>query len=235
MADLPLELYHERNRKKKKRAAAVFFVSVVSIAQHMYCKRRIVELGDFSEEEAETRFRKQMLRNIYLGPNEYCYDTLRFTKRSFFDLCAILRERAGLKDTFYVSVEEAVAIFLLVLSHNMKFRLIRSIYRWTLEPISRHFNDVLRAVLSLSHELIKLPDPAAELSEDNRWKWFPDGLGALDGTHVKVRVSLGKQGRYRNRKKDVTTNVLGVCDRTICCEMQCFEKIPSKFQLENTI
>ncbi|CAM0949769.1 unnamed protein product [Alopecurus aequalis] len=215
MADLPIELYHERKRKKRKRAAGVFFVSVVSIAQHIYCKRKILELGDFSEEEAETRVRKQMLRNIYLGRNEYCYDTLRFTKRSFFDLCAILRERAGLKDTFYMSVEEAVAIFLLVLSHGMKFRLIRSTYRWTLEPVSRHFNEVLRAVLSLSHELIKLPDPAAELPEDNRWKWFPDGLGALDGTHIKLRVPVHKQGRYRNRKHDITTNVLGVCDRSM--------------------
>ena len=193
MADLPLELYHER-RKKRKRAAAGLFVSVVAIAQHIYCRRRIVELGDFSEEEAETRFRKQMLRNIYMGPNQYCYDTLRFTKRSFFDLCAILRERAGLKDTFYMSVEEAVTIFLLVLSHNQKFRLIRSTYRWTLEPISRHFNEVLGAVLSLSHEFIKLPDAATELPEDNRWKWFPDGLGALDGTHVDVGVPLRNQG-----------------------------------------
>jgi hypothetical protein len=49
------------------------------------------------------------------------------------------------------------------------------------------FNEVLGAILSLSHEFIKLPDPAAELPEDNRWKWFPDGLGALDGTHVDVR------------------------------------------------
>jgi len=111
MADQPLDLYHER-RKKRKRAAAGFFVSVVAMAQHIYCRRRIVELGDFSEEEAETRIRKQMLRNIYMGPNQYCYDTLRFTKRSFFDLCAILRERAGLKDTFYMTVEEAVTIFL---------------------------------------------------------------------------------------------------------------------------
>ena len=104
-----------------------------------------LELGYFSEEEAEIRVRKQMLRNIYLGPNEYCYDTLRFTKRSFFDLCDILRQRAGLNDTFYMSVEEAVAIFLLVLSHSQKFRLIRSTYRWTLEPISRHFNEVNQA------------------------------------------------------------------------------------------
>jgi hypothetical protein len=97
----------------------------------------------------------------------------------------------------------------------MKFRLIRSTYRWTLEPISRHFNEVLGAILSLSHELIKLSDPATELPEGNRWKWFPDGLGALDGTHVDVCVSLREQGRYRNRKHEITTNVLGVCDRNM--------------------
>jgi len=159
MADQQLELYHER-RKKRKRAATGFFVTVVAVAQHIYCRRRMVELGDFREEEAKTRIRKQMLRNIHMGPNLYCYDTLRFTKRSSSNLCAILRERAGLKDTFYVTIEEAVTIVLLVLSHAMKFSLIHSTYRWTLETISRHFNEVLVAILSLStHELINLPDP----------------------------------------------------------------------------
>lgn len=86
---------------------------------------------------------------------------------------------------------------------------------WALETISRHFNEILRAILSLSHEFMKLPSPSAEQPEDTRWKWFPDGLGALDGTHVDVRVSAVKQGRYRNRKQDVTTNVLGVCDRNM--------------------
>jgi hypothetical protein len=114
-----------------------------------------------------------------------------------------------------VTVEEVVTIVLLVLVHGMKFRLIRSSYRLTLEPISRHFNEVLGAILSLSHEIIKLPDPATELPEDHKWRWFPDGLGALDGTHVDVRVPLRKQGRYRNRKKAITTNVLGVCDRNM--------------------
>lgn len=57
--------------------------------------------------------------------------------------------------------------------------------------------------------------PATELPEDHKWRWFPDGLGALHGTHVDVRVPLRKQGRYRNRKKAITTNVLGVCDRNM--------------------
>ena len=36
-------------------------------------------------------------------------------------------------------------------------------------------------------------------------------MGALDGTHVKVTVPTKLKGRYRSRKGDVVTNVLGVC------------------------
>jgi hypothetical protein len=36
-------------------------------------------------------------------------------------------------------------------------------------------------------------------------------LGALDGTHIRVRVPLDDKPRYRNKKGEITTNVLGVC------------------------
>jgi hypothetical protein len=36
-------------------------------------------------------------------------------------------------------------------------------------------------------------------------------LGALDGTHVKVTVPTKLKGRYRSRKGEIVTNVLGVC------------------------
>lgn len=38
-------------------------------------------------------------------------------------------------------------------------------------------------------------------------------LGALDGTHIKMTVPVHAQPRYRNRKGEITTNVLGVCTR----------------------
>jgi hypothetical protein len=72
---------------------------------------------------------------------------------------------------------------------------------------------LLRGILSLSHEFIKLPDPETTLLEDPKWKWFDNCLGALDGTHIDVNVPLTNQGRYRNRKQRFTTNVLGVCDQ----------------------
>lgn len=36
-------------------------------------------------------------------------------------------------------------------------------------------------------------------------------MGALDGTHVKVTVPTKLKGRYRSRKGEIVTNVLGVC------------------------
>ena len=36
-------------------------------------------------------------------------------------------------------------------------------------------------------------------------------MGALDDTHVKVTVPTKLKGRYRSRKGEIVTNVLGVC------------------------
>ncbi|CAL2272529.1 unnamed protein product [Prunus armeniaca] len=43
-------------------------------------------------------------------------------------------------------------------------------------------------------------------------KNFKNCIGALDGTHIPVTVSTEDRPRYRNRKGDISTNVLGVCD-----------------------
>ena len=63
-------------------------------------------------------------------------------------------------------------------------------------------------------DIIKLHNPSVENPEDYNWKWFSDALRALDRTHVSVCVPLSAQGRYRNRKQQITTNMFGVCDET---------------------
>ncbi|KAL8511677.1 hypothetical protein ACS0TY_018192 [Phlomoides rotata] len=56
------------------------------------------------------------------------------------------------------------------------------------------------------------PHPVTEDSTDVRWQKFPGCLGALDGTFVDVHVPTTDKGRYRNRKGQISVNVLGVCD-----------------------
>lgn len=70
-----------------------------------------------------------------------------------------------------MTVEEAVVMFLHVLAHNMKFRIIKGVYIRSTETISRHFGMVLNAVLKLTNEYIKAPDTTLEM-EDDKWKCF---------------------------------------------------------------
>ncbi|XP_012850062.1 PREDICTED: uncharacterized protein LOC105969832 [Erythranthe guttata] len=66
---------------------------------------------------------------------------------------------------------------------------------------SIHFNNVLEAVLMLHSILLVTPKPGC--------------LGALDGTYIEVRVPKIDKPRYRNRKGDISVNVLAVCDHSM--------------------
>ncbi|KAK8933590.1 hypothetical protein KSP39_PZI015955 [Platanthera zijinensis] len=133
------------------------------------------------------------------------------SKQSFLDLCNILIEKHLLHDTPHISVSESLALFLYILAHNKRFRDVGGTYLRSTDTICRHFSLMLRAILKLTKEYIKLP----EARQEQRWRWFENCIGALDGTHIEVTVPVKDQGRYRNRKQAITTNVLGVCDRNM--------------------
>ncbi|KAL3502207.1 hypothetical protein ACH5RR_036656 [Cinchona calisaya] len=57
------------------------------------------------------------------------------------------------------------------------------------ETVNRHFNAVLKAVLRLHSQFLVNPQPVPQDCNDPRWKWFKD------------------------KEKDISTNVLGLCDR----------------------
>ncbi|KAL0544437.1 hypothetical protein IC582_019552 [Cucumis melo] len=127
-----------------------------------------------------------------------CRQNTRMDRRTFAILCHLLRNVAGLSSTEIVDVEEMVAMFLHVLAHDVKNRVIQREFVRSGETVSRHFNIVLLAVLRLYEELIKRP--------------VPNCLGALDGTYIKVNVPAGDRPTFRTRKGEIATNVLGVCD-----------------------
>jgi hypothetical protein len=192
--------------------AAMYFKSVVLGVAYLSSQREPRDLGCFSDEQRRQHFKKYLLKELYDSSEVTCYENLRLTKRNFHDLCIILREKCDLPDSVFVSVQEKVAMFLLVVGHGLKMRLLRGTYKRSLETISRHFSNVLTAILSISGDFIKLPDPSLHPPDDYKWKWFGNALGALDGCHVNVCVAVADQGRYRNRKQQITTNMLGVVD-----------------------
>ncbi|CAM0958695.1 unnamed protein product [Alopecurus aequalis] len=214
--DLELVSYVSEENKKRKRRRIVFmkmyFESTLLALAYLSTQRLPRDLGTFTDDEHKLALRKYLLKDMYDGTEVACYDQLRLTKRNFHDLCAMLREKGGLRGSVYVAMEEKVVMFLLVLGHGLKMRLLRGQYKRSLWIISSHFSEVLNAILCLHGDFIKLPDPTVEPPNDYKWKWFPNALGALDSCHIAVTVDVAAQGRYRNRKQAITTNVLGVVD-----------------------
>ncbi|XP_047953513.1 uncharacterized protein LOC125199580 [Salvia hispanica] len=142
-----------------------------------------------------------------------CVDNLRMDRNTFGRLCLLIRQVEGLKDGRFVFVEEQVAMFLGILAHHKKNRIVKFEFWRSGQTISRYFHRVLNAILKLNTLFLVKPDPVTADCLDHRWKWFKGCLGALDGTYIDVLVPNADKPRYRTRKGRISTNTLAVCDR----------------------
>ncbi|CAL5340926.1 unnamed protein product [Camellia sinensis] len=139
-----------------------------------------------------------------------CHEQLRMNRHTFLRLCGLIRTK-GVSDSKYVVLEEKVIMFLTVLGHHHKNRNVKFNFMRSGQTVSKYFNDVLKAVLQLQGVLLKTPEPITTGCTDDKWRWFQNCLGALDGTYVRVLAPAVDKARYRSRKGEIATNVLGVC------------------------
>ncbi|PPD83647.1 hypothetical protein GOBAR_DD19409 [Gossypium barbadense] len=155
--------------------------------------------------------KRDYVKRLVYASGETCIEQVRMNRTVFFKLCEMLESIGGLKSSRFMLVDEQVAMFLHIISHHLKNRVIKHHFRRSGETISRAFHSVLNAVIRLQDVLFKKPEPITADSSDTMWKWFKNCLGALDGTHIKIRVPTVYKTRYRTRKGDIATNMLGVC------------------------
>ncbi|KMT08219.1 hypothetical protein BVRB_6g142370 [Beta vulgaris subsp. vulgaris] len=144
-----------------------------------------------------------------------CKEQLRMDRSCFDKLCHVLVAKGGLVTTRNVTVLEIVAFFLHTLAHDLKNRTIGAVFTRSGETVSRQFHTVLKAVMKIGKLYIKQVDSSVTYDGDNKWKWFEGALGALDGTLIKMTVRVEDRPRYRDRKGDITTNVLATCDPSL--------------------
>ncbi|XP_031378457.1 uncharacterized protein LOC116193850 [Punica granatum] len=210
------QLSLQSKRKKRKVVALTFCIQMCTIIRGLM--GIMLELAALYGPKPSSRsyelkyYRKRdHIRRLVYADDITCTEQLRMDRNAFFKLCHMLQEIGGLKNTRNMHVDEQVAMFLYVLAHHFKNRVIKHQFSRSGEIVSRYFHNVLKATLRLQAHLYKKPQPIAGNSEDQRWKWFKNCLGALDGTYIKIRVPEVDKPRYRTRKGDIATNVLGVC------------------------
>ncbi|KAJ3678228.1 hypothetical protein LUZ60_002031 [Juncus effusus] len=140
---------------------------------------------------------------------------LRMNRELFFNLCQKFRERKLLEDSDYVTVEEQVAIFLHVVGHSVRSRVIGINFLRSTETVSRRFKNVLYAIGELRDEYMKPPgiEPSDVITSNPRFSpFFNNCIGAVDGTHTPISVSSKEASRYRGRKHVPTQNILAAVD-----------------------
>ncbi|KAL3614680.1 hypothetical protein CASFOL_041437 [Castilleja foliolosa] len=157
------------------------------------------------------------LNELIHGNDDLFREMLRMDKHVFHKLSDTLRQRGMLRDTAGVMIEEQLAIFLNIVGHNERNRVIQERFQHSGETISRHFNNVLRAIKSFSREFLQPSNPsigtALEIVNSNRFfPYFEDCIGVIDGMHIPAHVPAKDQSRFRNRKGVLSQNVLLACN-----------------------
>ncbi|KAL7229976.1 hypothetical protein ACSBR2_008513 [Camellia fascicularis] len=108
-----------------------------------------------------------------------CVEQLRMDQRSFMTLYNMVHTIGGLGHSKYVTLEEKVAFFLFILAQHLKIRNVKfNFYRFR-ETVSRHFNNVLKAMLRLQANLLVTPNPITKASTDPRWNCFQHSMAPI--------------------------------------------------------
>src|SRR6266540_2482428 len=116
-------------------------------------KRKRITYAPMLDRDVE---RLTRLDRLYHGTDAHCISELRMRKFVFHKLCAELRSHALLEDTYHVSIEEQVAMFIHAVGLNWTIRSIDFEFIRSTETVSRYFHLVLDALCILGRDLIKI-------------------------------------------------------------------------------
>ena len=117
--------------------------------------------------------REEYINSILHGSEGHCVNQIRMKPITFHHLCHILTEGEHVHPIIHMSVMEQVFIFLHIIGHNVRFRVMGSrIYRST-ETVHRYFKVVLRGILKLYRALIRLRSEDTPLEIRNSRRFYP--------------------------------------------------------------
>ncbi|KAG9134293.1 hypothetical protein Leryth_020036 [Lithospermum erythrorhizon] len=154
------------------------------------------------------------MTEVFDGPDDSFRELFRMDKHVFRNLCDVLQRRGMLRDTLGVMKEEQLGIFLNIIGHNERNRVIQDRYQHSGETVSRYFNNVLKAIKSLSHEFLQSPPSTTpqEILKNNRLHpYFKDCIGVIDGLHIPAYVPVKDQSLFRDKKGVLSQNILAAC------------------------
>lgn len=140
---------------------------------------------------------------------------IRMTPRAFLELCVMLERNGGLPPTRWSSVEDQFAKSLYILTHNVRNQKVSFWFRRSSDTVRLHFHKFVAPIIGLGEKFIVQPNvsiiPHEILNKRKFFPYFKDCVGAIDVTHIRVRVSPLDAPGFHGQKEFPTQNVLALC------------------------
>ncbi|KAG5054091.1 hypothetical protein JHK85_006601 [Glycine max] len=134
----------------------------------------------------------------------YDAQQIHFFEMADSSVCKLLKERKKIKDTRFLTVQEHVAIFFVIIYQTTTTRSATSHFQHSIDIIHRHVKHVLE-----------------------------DCVGAIDGTHILACIPKDLQILSRRSQLEPTINVLCCCSFVMkfTCVMNLDNHFPISFLL----
>lgn len=143
------------------------------------------------------------------------YNNFRMSPNEFLQLHDILVNHHGLESSEGVSSVEALAMFVWACATKQSCRQIHERFERSLSTVSNKMGMVADVMYSFAQTVICPKDPSYSKVHHSLQRYAPyfDGcIGALDGTHVKIRINHDSRLDYLNRKGCTSYNILAIVD-----------------------
>ncbi|KAJ9557775.1 hypothetical protein OSB04_012389 [Centaurea solstitialis] len=128
---------------------------------------------------------REFTNELLEGMDTQCIDLLRMSRVAFIQLCAHFKAKGWLTDSKHILVEEKVAIFLMIIGHNQRYRVVKNRFQHSTQTIHKNFHEFDKEIIVPTSF-----NPNPETPGNNRRlrRIFKGAIGALDGTLVHVVV-----------------------------------------------
>ena len=154
--------------------AHIILLVLLILCQMMCLKKRQRELQLQIERPTRrpiTRAGQDYIDNVLKEDPLHFRELYRMYPNIFLKLCNLLREKTSLTDTRYISLEEMVASFLLVVGQNSRYCYTRDTFKRSKFAISENFHKVLQALNQISPSFMATAGPGTphKIKESTRF------------------------------------------------------------------
>ncbi|KAI4999599.1 hypothetical protein ZWY2020_004188 [Hordeum vulgare] len=204
-------LDHIRKRREEDDDETVLFILPLLHSYLMDSRER----SEKKQRHSSILYGKQRVDELLEGHVKNCLVAFRMEPYIFKSLASYLRRTELIKDT-RLKVEEKLAFFLYMLSHNSSYEDMQLEFRHsgsTFHEYINEFFDIIPALCTRFVEPPRIDEPHPVIATDERfYPYFKNCIGAIDGSHVPITIAPESAAPFRNRKGTLSQNVMIACD-----------------------